>query len=35
MGEAAGIAAAMDDIPARVDGADVRRRMMEHGANFL
>jgi len=35
MGEAAGIAAAMDDTPARVDGADVRRRMMEHGATFL
>ena len=35
LGEAAGIAAAMSPQVKKVDGAQVRRRMIEHGAKFL
>lgn len=35
LGEAAGIAAAMSPQVKTVDGAQVRRRMIEHGAKFL
>ncbi len=35
LGEAAGIAAAMSPQVKQVDGAQVRRRMIEHGARFL
>ena len=35
LGEAAGIAASMSPQVKTVDGAQVRRRMIEHGAKFL